>query len=101
VFLHATTQRLQQSVNPVDLCLKFQTEADAATRLLSFQIDASAIVASAPGAGGLCAIAFHLASFTEFTSARKHKMSVIILYNGLDLMRDNRETLLPNVKGRN
>lgn len=48
VIFYATTQRLQQCVDAVDLCFKFQAESDAAARFLAFQVDAIAVMASTP-----------------------------------------------------
>lgn len=69
VLLDAAAEGLQQGIDPVDLGLELETEADATARLLPLQIDAGTVMACAPGAGRLRPVAFDLACFAELASA--------------------------------
>lgn len=65
VILYPAAQRLEEGVNPVDLRLEFQAEADTATRFLSLEIDTGPIMPGTPGAGRLGAITLHLPGLAE------------------------------------
>lgn len=75
VLLQPPSKRLQEGVDLVDLGLKLQPEANAASRLLSFQIDTCPVVTGTPRACGLSAVTLDLASFAQLTSILKWSAS--------------------------
>lgn len=66
VMLDATTEGLQQGIDPVDLCLELKAKTDATAGLLSFEVDTCPVVTGAPGAGGFGTVTLDLSCLAEF-----------------------------------
>lgn len=80
MLLHSPSQRLEQCINPVDLCLKLNAKAITASAwFLPLKINTSSVMSRAPRASRLSAIAFHLTRLAHLTAMTPFSLNFSVI----------------------